>query len=367
MISAGRVLIKPCGEWKADTTYYMLDLVNHNGYAYLAKRTVVGIEPSIDPNCWHNMLDINKVIEEGIAGSLAEDVGKLLEERFADLLSEARYVTDLFSDFDVPTFVRWDSSTENTPYKAGISACYEGYALVFGNYSTNHTVSAWAKGGIHNDCFMHTVSDSEVYGWDNSISASGGTMTGDLKLGGGIGKIGADVNGAYLGATSEGKSRTLNVTNSSDNLDAVKLTSDNKEYRLFGEHNADLMTAFGYPKIVRGTYSGNDTYGAEKPTRITFDENFVPEVVFLTYECTNLVHYTPPVILIRGVGEISLPYDHETSLSVARNNFFWNDNVVEWYLRIPSAAGTYAPQAQWNSSKITYHYVALGKIQGGQK
>ena len=31
MISAGRVLIKPCGEWKADVTYYMLDLVNHNG------------------------------------------------------------------------------------------------------------------------------------------------------------------------------------------------------------------------------------------------------------------------------------------------------------------------------------------------
>lgn len=181
MNSAGRVLIKPCGEWNPTTTYHMLDLVNHNGYAYLAKRTVVGIEPNVDPDCWHNLLDINKVIESGISESLADDVGKLLEERFADLLSEARYVTDLFADFDVPTFVRWDSSTENTPYKAGITTCYEGYALVFGN-STSHTVSAWAKGDIRNVCFMHTVSDGKNYGWDNPISASGGTMTGSLML-----------------------------------------------------------------------------------------------------------------------------------------------------------------------------------------
>ena len=181
MISAGRVLIKPCGEWKAEATYHMLDLVNHNGYAYLAKRTVTGVEPSADPECWHNLLDINKVIEEGIAGSLADDIGKLLEDRFAELLSEARYVTDLFADFDVPTFVRWDTNTENTPYKAGITPCYEGYALVFGN-SLNHTVSAWGKGGIRNDCFMHTVNDGKDYGWDNSISASGGMMTGSLML-----------------------------------------------------------------------------------------------------------------------------------------------------------------------------------------
>lgn len=182
MISAGRVLIKPCGEWNAETTYFMLDLVNYKGYAYLAKRTVVGIEPSADPNYWHNMLDINKVIEEGIAGHLADDIGKLLEERFAELLSEARYVTDLFADFDVPTFVRWDTNTSNTPYTARLTSCYEGYALVFGKYSTSHTISAWAKGGIRNDCFTHTVSDGKDYGWDTTISASGGTMTGSLIL-----------------------------------------------------------------------------------------------------------------------------------------------------------------------------------------
>lgn len=181
MISVGRVLIKPCGEWNATTTYHMLDLVNHNGYAYLAKRTVVGIEPNVNPEYWHNLLDINKVIEEGMAEHLADDVGKLLEERFTEMLSEARYSEDLFADYDVPTFVRWDTYTANTPYTAGITPCNGGYALVFGN-STNHTVSAWAKGGIRNDCFMHTISEGKNLGWDTFLNTSGGTMTGSLKL-----------------------------------------------------------------------------------------------------------------------------------------------------------------------------------------
>ena len=182
MISAGRILIKPCGEWKADVTYRMLDLVNHNGYAYLAKRTVIGIEPNGHPDEWHNLLDINKAVEEALSNELAESVGKMLEERFAEMLSEARYVTDLFADFDVPTFVRWDTNTANTPYKAGLTTCYEGFALVFGNYATNHTISAWAKGVTKAECFTHTVSDGTVIGWDGYINKSGGTMTGDLIL-----------------------------------------------------------------------------------------------------------------------------------------------------------------------------------------
>lgn len=182
MISAGRILIKPCGEWKADVTYRMLDLVNYNGYAYLAKKTVIGIEPEGHPDEWHNMLDINKIVEEALVNELADSVSKMLEERFAELLSEARYVTDLFADFDVPTFVRWDTYTANTPYTVGLTTCYEGFALVFGKYATSHTVSAWVKGGIKAECFTHTVSDGKDYGWDRTISASGGTMTGDLIL-----------------------------------------------------------------------------------------------------------------------------------------------------------------------------------------
>jgi hypothetical protein len=52
MASAGRILIMPKGEWNAETTYEMLDLVFHGGASWLAKKEVIGIEPS-DANSEH--------------------------------------------------------------------------------------------------------------------------------------------------------------------------------------------------------------------------------------------------------------------------------------------------------------------------
>ena len=269
MISVGRVLIKPCGEWKFDTTYHMLDLVNYNGYAYLAKGTVVGIEPSADIEYWLNLLDLNKVIEDGIAGALVDNVGDILEKRFAELLNEARYVTDLFADYDAPTFVRWDTSTENTPYKAGLTSCYEGYALVFGKYATSHSVSAWAKGGIRNDCFTHTVGDGKIYGWDSTILASGGTMTGDLRLGGGKGVVSADETNSFLESTKDDKNyRRISLSNPSDEdtalAESAKIVDTVngvvKGYNLFGEHNFDESVGkYGVARIYSGSFNGDST------------------------------------------------------------------------------------------------------------
>jgi hypothetical protein len=39
MASAGRILIMPKGEWNAETEYEVLDMVNHNGKSWLAKKT----------------------------------------------------------------------------------------------------------------------------------------------------------------------------------------------------------------------------------------------------------------------------------------------------------------------------------------
>ena len=58
MASAGRILIKPKGKYNAETQYEMLDLVEHNNRAWLAKKTCVGIEPSDANNeHWHDMFD----------------------------------------------------------------------------------------------------------------------------------------------------------------------------------------------------------------------------------------------------------------------------------------------------------------------
>lgn len=87
MASAGRILIMPKGAYNSNTTYEMLDLVNHNGISWLAKKTVVGIEPS-DANAeyWQNMFALNIVnnldaTEEG--GVLDSRMGKHLADLIA--------------------------------------------------------------------------------------------------------------------------------------------------------------------------------------------------------------------------------------------------------------------------------------------
>lgn len=366
MNSAGRVLIKPCGEWKADVTYFMLDLVNHNGYAYLAKRTVVGIEPSNDyPEYWHNMLDINKVVEDAISGTLADDVGKLLEERFAELLSEARYVTDLFADFDVPTFVRWDTHTANTPYTAGLTTCHEGFALVFGKYATNHTISAWAKGGLKNDCFTHTVSDSKVIGWDKSISASGDTMTGPLGLGGGKGSVSADEEGTFIQASKNDDEFTrLEVVNPSKEgasiEDAVKfVTAENgevKDYNLFGEHNPDKIKSLGYVKMTMGTYVGTGDAGHQcKPNSLSFDD--VPLLIMIFMPGARNHPSTPELTLINDISKCYYEPSQNQNGKICAS---WEGNTAEWYIhgyRTDSLA-----ESQCNTKGKTYFYIAfLGK------
>lgn len=58
MASAGRILIMPKGEYNANTTYEMLDLVKHNGKSWLAKKTSVGIEPSVaNSEYWQDVVN----------------------------------------------------------------------------------------------------------------------------------------------------------------------------------------------------------------------------------------------------------------------------------------------------------------------
>ena len=64
MENAGRILIMPKGAYDPAVTYEMLDLVPHNGSAWLAKKTVTGIEPSNDnAEYWMNMCEIDKLAE----------------------------------------------------------------------------------------------------------------------------------------------------------------------------------------------------------------------------------------------------------------------------------------------------------------
>lgn len=276
--SAGRILIKPRGEWDANITYEMLDLVNHNGYAYLAKRTVVGIEPTDEYSTyWHSLLDIKTIVENSIAETVADEVGDILSERFRDEMSEALYVSNLVADFTEPTFVKWDAETENTPYTEGLTECTEGFALVYGVYAESHTIIAWTKGGENYACYMHSVNNGAVKGWnvllsDKLLYTTGGTMTGPLGLGSGKGTLSADEDSAYLESVKDSENfRRLKIENPS--IDDVALVNALKfmssaggkitEYNLYGDHNA---SEFGIAKISTGTYTGGADSSIELST-----------------------------------------------------------------------------------------------------
>ena len=86
MATAGRILILPKGKWNSGATYEHLDLVAHNGRAWLAKKASVGIEPS-DENAefWHDFLGMDVFTEEN--PPTAAQVGAVALERLNSILT----------------------------------------------------------------------------------------------------------------------------------------------------------------------------------------------------------------------------------------------------------------------------------------
>lgn len=59
MANAGRILIIPKGDWKENEVYEMLDLVNHGGVSWLAKKASAGIAPGTETSeYWFNFMGI---------------------------------------------------------------------------------------------------------------------------------------------------------------------------------------------------------------------------------------------------------------------------------------------------------------------
>lgn len=55
------------------------------------------------------------------------------------------YCSDLLEASESARFVQWNGSTLNTPFKAGLTDCQEGFAFCYGNWNSYMTVIAFAK------------------------------------------------------------------------------------------------------------------------------------------------------------------------------------------------------------------------------
>ena len=211
-------------------------------------------------------IDLNSLISEGIASFTAEEVAEYLDSRYRDIFAKAEYSADLFADTDKPTFVKWDSATENTPYKAGLTTATIGFALVFGSKQVDHTVISWTVGNDVKCSFNHRFIMANDKGWDSYISSAGDVMSGPLGLGGGKGAVSADDEGTFI----EANSKQIKVKDASIEESAKVVSVEDgvkTEYNLFGEHNPDKMKDAGYVRIKRGTYIGD----GKGVINITFD------------------------------------------------------------------------------------------------
>lgn len=64
MASAGRILILPKGNWSAETEYEMLDLVFNAGASWVARKRVVGVEPTeVNEEYWMKMCEGANLVE----------------------------------------------------------------------------------------------------------------------------------------------------------------------------------------------------------------------------------------------------------------------------------------------------------------
>lgn len=89
MTPVGRILIIPRDEYAEDTLYKPLDLVTHNGAAWLCKKTAQNIEPSAENGqYWMNLFNfaiINNLAYTGENGALdarqGAELKKMIEEK----------------------------------------------------------------------------------------------------------------------------------------------------------------------------------------------------------------------------------------------------------------------------------------------
>ncbi|MST57293.1 hypothetical protein FYJ59_03360, partial [Lachnospiraceae bacterium WCA3-601-WT-6H] len=87
MADAGRILIIPKGNYNAEITYEVLDLVFNNGNSWLCKKTTKGIDPS-DSNAeyWYKFTNFDSIIKNNVTTS---EEGFALDARQGKVLMEA--------------------------------------------------------------------------------------------------------------------------------------------------------------------------------------------------------------------------------------------------------------------------------------
>ena len=160
MASAGRILIMPKGNYDSSATYEMLDMVQHNGTSWLAKKTVTGIEPIAENSeYWHNMFNID------IANNLTTtEAGKVLDARQGKILKDTKQERIVQS-----VIVKSGSSYELTfaEKECCLLCAYLSEPMYYSGIYACCGINAWSYSivklneSLQNDSFTTQIADSD--------------------------------------------------------------------------------------------------------------------------------------------------------------------------------------------------------------
>ena len=307
MTSAGRILIMPKGKYDPNVTYEGLDLVFHNGVSWLAKKTVIGVEPSVsNDGYWFKLIESTDLTE--------------VESRLSDLdVSHSTLAAEIAS---------LDSRLD--------------------------TLEAAAL----------QVADIDLSGY---LPVSGGNVAGSLGVNNGTGVFLADSSAAQIQAKKDSNNyRSIKVDNpsqASNKNDWVKLSDcsngSTNQYRLFGEHNMNLLSSsLGYTVSETGSYVGDGTYSWGVFKTLTSQNGIKPDVVIITSETDSAVFMRPS-----SVGFAS------NDLGISNFALQWGDTSVSWYnnryVQFPGVVtGSGAVRYSLNAKDVPYYYTIIGKKIG---
>ena len=237
MASAGRILIMPKGAYDSSATYEMLDLVFHNGVSWLAKKTVIGIEPSVsNGGYWFKLCESTDLTELNNAIDSLEASLSALSETVSNLGDTGAKKTDLDAYLKL--------SGGDLTGQLGFS---NGRGLISGNDYGTYLQAKKDSNNYRNIRVDNPIQASSVEDWLKLVDCSNGTT---------------------------------------------------KQYKVFGEHNIELLktlisASVSGVKFYTGTNNRQNTDNV-----VTFSCTFPPKVILVLGKSTSGASYNSITIII---------------------------------------------------------------------
>ena len=261
MAIAGRVAIIPKGEWSESVTYDKLDLVTHNGNAFIAYKSSAGVEP-VDGDTWMLVMEgvssddvenLKTDVESIINGTTS--VGNALQLGGKDA-SEYVDVFEFVEDVNSITKSGFYRCTTNLPFDYGLAN-----VIMVGDTSNTSNIPTQIAFGIDLNPTTRDIMAVRSYDGYNWTQWKTADFANFLKLSGGIlalsGAIEQSVSGNLYNIMKNQSRRINNAISSNGNYELYDSTNS-KPIILSTVDGTNTFNGVANGNLpITGTYIGN--------------------------------------------------------------------------------------------------------------